>query len=137
MIADPATAGFTALLFALVLGLFEVVVRLIPRAKNSTDKVVVEWPNELHTLNAAIEGITDACARLEDAHKPIDGIAQWRRMEMQEDLLREIVDRTAESVTLQERCLVVLERIASWPPRREEEPDAKRNPGPPDDPSPR
>ena len=123
MIEDPASTGLTALLFALVLGLFEVVKRLLPGAKNGPQRhsgtTIVECPNKIHTLNATLE-------KLEKRSGPIDGVEQWKRSQMQDVLLQKIIDQGSESVTLQQKSLLVLEKIARRPPRKEDETNAKR-----------
>lgn len=172
MIEDPAATGVTALLFAVVLGLFEFLKRIWPASKNGQGKIIVECPNKIHSLNGNIErlakgyesleeqhrpydgraivaaltrleGIEESMVRLEKRTGPIDGVEQWKRSQMQDVLLQEIIDRASESVdlasesvTLQQKTLLVLEEIAQRPPRREDKPDAKRKLRFPDEPSP-
>ena len=155
MIEDPASTGLTALLFGLVLGLFELVKRLLPGSKNGPGKIVVECPNKIHSLNGTLErqaksletleaqhrpydgqavnealnrleGIEEGMVRLEKRTGPIDGVEQWKRSQMQDVLLQKIIDKSSESVTLQQKTLLVLEKIALRPPRQEDKPDANR-----------
>jgi len=128
MIEDPASTGLTAALFAAVLGLFEVVKRLMPARKNGGGRVLVECPNRIHTLNSTVERLEKGISHVEDQLRPIDGIEQWKRNQMQDVLLKQILDRSTESVTLQQKSLLVLEKIALRPPRREDKTDGKRKP---------
>lgn len=156
---DPAAAGINALLLALVLGIFELVKMLLPTRK-------LECPNKIHTLNATIESLEENCAALEKSHRsysggevnegldrlenieravksleaklgPVDGIEQWKRNQMQDVLLQKIIDASSESVALQRKTLLVLEKIAVWPQRQEDKANGKRNPKRPDESSPR
>ena len=118
MIEDPGTAGMMAVLFGVILGLFEFLKRIWPGKG-------LECPNKIHTLNATIQSLETTVATIEKRGGPIDGVEQWKRSQMQDALLQKIIDQSSQSITLQQQTLLVLERIASRPPKREDKPDAK------------
>lgn len=115
---DPATTGATAIIFAIVLALFEFLKRIWP---GGDPKVVVDCPNKIHTLNQTLERMEHGIMLLEEAHKPIDGIEQWKRAQMQDALLQQLIDGIKESVVLQEKSLAMLSKIANRKTRRGEE----------------
>jgi hypothetical protein len=120
---DPGTAGAAALMFGVVLGLFEFLKRIWPGQKLSSEKIVVDCPNKIHSLNQTIERLEAEVALIEKRSGPIDGVEQWKRSQMQDALLQQIIDKTSESVTLQQKSLRVLEKIASRPPAGEKKGD--------------
>jgi len=162
---DAASTGAVALVVGLVMGLFKFLDRIWPGQRNGPPKVIVDCPNKIHTLNSTLERQTKSLENLEEQHRPydghavqealgsledieasmkriekrtgpIDGVEQWKRSQMQDALLQKLIDTGAETLLVQQKSLLVLEKIAARPPRKEDKPDGKRKSRFVDEPSP-
>lgn len=106
-----ADTGIMALIFGGIMGLFEFLKAIWP-SKNGKN-FIVDCPNKIHTIDGTLAKMTDLLVKLEEQHRPVDGIELWKRRQLEAGLLESIDSKMDQFIAGQERQYKVLGELRS------------------------